>query len=263
MSFPYLDLAIGMSFIFLLLAVTCTTVTEAIAGILTSRGKTLERGIAELLQDTELKDKLYAHPLIQGIESKSGQKSRLPSYISPNKFALALMDILTGPSAANDVAALRAGVSALENPATKQLLTAVLENPKYATDEQRLEARYEAGMNRVSGWYKRTAQIRVYALAVLLTLLMNADSRKMLTTLWKNPTMTAIAEESAKVELRKGKPPGTVSADEKKLLGPGGAKPEREEPMVRLTLVLREARRRRSTRLSSGFFATRLVKQCW
>jgi hypothetical protein len=51
MSFPYLDLAIGMSFIFLLLAVTCTTVTEAIAGILNSRGKMLERGIAELLQD--------------------------------------------------------------------------------------------------------------------------------------------------------------------------------------------------------------------
>jgi hypothetical protein len=86
----------------------------------------------------------------------------LPSYISSNKFALALMDILTRPLVANDVAALRAGVSALENPATKQLLTAVLENPKYATDEQRLEARYEAGMNRVSGWHKRTAQIRVY-----------------------------------------------------------------------------------------------------
>ena len=40
MSFPYLDLAIGMSFIFLLLALTCTTINESIAGIVNSRGYT-------------------------------------------------------------------------------------------------------------------------------------------------------------------------------------------------------------------------------
>jgi hypothetical protein len=74
-------------------------------------------------------------------------------------------------------------------------------------------------MDRVSGWYKRTAQIRVYVLAVLITLIMNADSRKILTTLWNNPAITSIAVESAKVEVGKGRTPEAVSAEEKKLLG--------------------------------------------
>jgi hypothetical protein len=46
MTFPYLDLAIAMCFIFLLLALICTTINETIAGVINSRGKTLEKGVA-------------------------------------------------------------------------------------------------------------------------------------------------------------------------------------------------------------------------
>ena len=63
MPFAYLDLAIAMCFIFLLLALICTTINETIAGIINSRGKTLEKGVAELLQDGGLKDRFYGHPL--------------------------------------------------------------------------------------------------------------------------------------------------------------------------------------------------------
>lgn len=80
-SFQYLDLAIGISFIYLLPALVCSTVNETIAGILNSRGKTLAEGISELLQDPALKDELHAHPLIRGISS--GKNNRLPSYICP------------------------------------------------------------------------------------------------------------------------------------------------------------------------------------
>ena len=207
MSFPYLDLAIGMSFIFLLLALTCTTINETIAGIINSRGKTLEKGVAELLQDRRLKDLVYAHPLIKGIQpGSSGGKGRSPSYIASNKFALALMDILTGPAPASSHDALCQGVAKLADSPTKTVLTAVLNNPKYATDQERLEAWYEQGMGRVSGWYKRTTQVRIYVLAILITLLMNADALKILRTLWSNPTMSAVMIESAKERLQKGRP---------------------------------------------------------
>ena len=56
----------------------------------------------------------------------------------------------------------------------------------------------EQSMNRVSGWYKRTSQIRVFVLAALVTLLMNADSLKMLEKLWSNPTLSAVVVEDAK-----------------------------------------------------------------
>src|ERR1019366_3774221 len=107
-SFPYLDLAIAICFIYLLMALVCSTVNESIAGVFNSRGKTLEKGISALLQDPALKQKLYEHPLIQGI--KQDDDGRLPSYIASNKFALALMDTLTGPAAADNAVALRDGI---------------------------------------------------------------------------------------------------------------------------------------------------------
>ncbi len=204
-SFPYLDLAIGISFIYLLLALMCTTINETIAGILNSRGKTLEKGIADLLQDKQLKAEIYAHPLIKGLQQ--GAKERPPSYIASNKFALALMDILTGPAPASDDKALQAGIEALQSPDTKKLLAAVLQDRSGAGGpQQRIEAWYEEGMNRVSGWYKRGSQVRIFVLAFAVTLLMNADSLRMLRTLWNNPTLSAVLVESAKERLQKGRP---------------------------------------------------------
>jgi hypothetical protein len=194
-SFPYLDLAIAICFIYLLMALVCSTVNESIAGVINSRGKTLEKGISSLLQDPDLKKKFYAHPLIQGI--RQDDDGRLPSYIASNKFALALMDTLTGPAAANDPVALRKGIDSLENTAAKTALSAVLHNPQFTTDQQRLEAWYEQGMGRVTGWYKRTSQIRIYVLAAAVTIFMNADTLKILKTLWNNPTMSAVFVEKA------------------------------------------------------------------
>ncbi|MFZ0912965.1 MAG: hypothetical protein WBQ76_15605 [Candidatus Korobacteraceae bacterium] len=202
-SFAYLDLAIGICFIYLLMALVCSTLNETIAGVINSRGKTLEKGIVSLLHDPALKTKFYAHPLIQGLQDVN---DRLPSYIASNKFALALMDTLTGPAAANDPDALRKGVASLENTAARTALTAVLQNPRFTTDQQRLEAWYEQSMNRVSGWYKRTSQIRIYVLAAAVTLVINADTLKILDTLWNNPTRSALLVEHAKGRLEKGRP---------------------------------------------------------
>jgi hypothetical protein len=204
-SFAYLDLAIGLSFIYLLLALVCSTLNETIAGIINSRGKTLAKGIASLLQDPELERKFFAHPLIRGIGP--AENNRLPSYISSSKFSLTLMDILTGPNAVtNDAGALRVGVEILKSPATRTALKAVLENPKLKDNQQKLELWYEQGMDRVSGWYKRTAQVRIFVLATLVTITLNADSLKMLREMWNNPTVSAVLVENAKDRLQKGRP---------------------------------------------------------
>jgi len=202
-AFPYLDLAIGMSFVYLLMALVCTTVNESLAGILNSRGRTLAKGITELLRDPALKQMVYNHPLVQGVQQ--GKGARLPSYLASQKFALALMDILTGQAAANDPAALRRGIQALTNPETRNVLNAVLaDSPLLLTDQQRIEVWYEEGMNRVSGWYKRTAQIRVFVLAAIVTILLNADTMKMLKVLWYNPTVSALVLENAKSRQQQG-----------------------------------------------------------
>lgn len=48
---PILEVAIGLSFVYLLLALICTTLNETIAGITGRRADVLEEGISSLLGD--------------------------------------------------------------------------------------------------------------------------------------------------------------------------------------------------------------------
>src|SRR5213078_4022790 len=109
MSLPILEVAIGISFVYLLLALICTTVNEMLAGWKKTRARFLDEGIKRLLGDDEaLKKSLYRHPLI-----KSGARSDesvCPSYITNENFATALMDVLSGPNKPlTDVTAVLAG----------------------------------------------------------------------------------------------------------------------------------------------------------
>ena len=52
-----------------------------------------------------------------------------------------------------------------------------------------LEQWFNNGMERVSGWYKRETQFILLILAVLLTIGSNADTLKIVNTLWRDPTV--------------------------------------------------------------------------
>lgn len=125
-----LEVAIGMALVYLLLSLFCTAINEAIAGILGSRAKNLERGIKSLFTDglftkatsganptpaVTLAQAIYDHGLVQGLyKSTEAEKavrwynkigSNLPSYIPSRTFASALLDLIfpdDPPPAATD-----------------------------------------------------------------------------------------------------------------------------------------------------------------
>lgn len=121
-----LEVAIGMAFIYLVLSLFCTAISEGIAGILGSRATNLERGLRALFsegtlpkvdahgvveRDSEgnpmpgksLTDAIYDHGLVQslyqsgagaGISRWWGGGKRLPSYIPARTFGSVLIDLL-------------------------------------------------------------------------------------------------------------------------------------------------------------------------
>ena len=95
-----LEVAIGMIFVYLLLSLICSTINEGIASLINKRGKNLFEGIKNLLNDpkfTGLAQQLYSHGLVDGISQNAAnpvKPNRLPSYMSSNTFALALLDII-------------------------------------------------------------------------------------------------------------------------------------------------------------------------
>lgn len=85
-----LDVALGLVFVYLLLSLLVTIVTEWIAQGTRLRAKTLKAGIEALLADAKYKrvtETLYQHPLLAGLK----QGERDPSYIPGPLFAKAFL----------------------------------------------------------------------------------------------------------------------------------------------------------------------------
>lgn len=182
-----LEVAIGLTFIFLLTSLMMTSLREAIEAVFKTRGEKLRRGFEELLtqqsgalarntgpaarQNTPEQSAaeghgesavraMYQHPLIQGLfrgnyDTAKAQR-RLPSYIPSRNFAVALIDqVLAGRiNAATSTAALPGAATPVEQLrfATERIENAqVREAMLVAIDHSAGEmARVQASME---AWY--------------------------------------------------------------------------------------------------------------
>jgi hypothetical protein len=74
---PILDVAIGLSFVFFLLSVIASAVSEAIAGVFNLRGKTLLAGIKGMIGDVEIAEAVFEHPLVRtnGMKKKPAEET--------------------------------------------------------------------------------------------------------------------------------------------------------------------------------------------
>lgn len=119
---------------------------------------------------------------------------------------------------------LRLGLLAMETiyPNTKKALGALLAGAEeYATEgEQALatarknvETWFNDSMDRLSGWYKRKAQLIAFAIGIVLALLLNVDSINIATSLWREPTLrqAIVANATAYAQQTQTPLPGTES----------------------------------------------------
>lgn len=231
-----LDVAIGLILLYLLLALMVTTAQELVAGMFRLRAKHLFEVIEGMLrgnqdasspeakQATELVQKLYAHPLItnlvnQKLTLKDGKPpllgGGLPSYIPSQTFALALLDVLRGKSAAPAgatalLANARETITKLEDGELKRTLTLLLDDVSVQADSalakledraalatKRVETWFNDRMARASGWYKRNAQFWSFLLAVFVTVGANADTLYVAQRLWSDSHLRSLVVESA------------------------------------------------------------------
>jgi hypothetical protein len=212
-----LEVAIGMAFVYLILSLFCTAINEAIAGILGSRAKNLEKGIKSLFTDgfkapgLTLAQSIYDHGLVQSLYrsteteqpwySKVG--SNLPSYIPARVFSSALCDVLFGgngdTTAPAAVSSMLSKVQELPDSKGKQaILTLVSQAGGDITrTRQAFEAWYNDGMERVAGWYKRKTQIVLFVLGLGIAISLNVDSIMIGRNLWANPALRSYAVAAA------------------------------------------------------------------
>ncbi|BBO68535.1 hypothetical protein DSCA_24650 [Desulfosarcina alkanivorans] len=211
----FLEVAIGISFIYFLLSLVCTTLNEMLSQILGMRAKNLELGLKRILSDERLRTAFYRHPLIRslGRTPAAGQPVR-PSYIPPQTFSMVMMDVVAdqvktaaGPDGSHartdSFDRWRHTVSRLEQEDIKRVLSGFLDVSDRKVEKIRthLEMWFDDVMDRVSGTYKRKTQAILLALALGLCVVVNADTIEIARTLWNAPVIrqgvVAAAEKQA------------------------------------------------------------------
>jgi uncharacterized membrane protein len=131
---------------------------------------------------------VYRHPLIGGLyygkyEQATGRllSRKLPSYIPRGNFAAAVIDLVSRSTRGKDVSTIesvRRGVEGLADSSLRRALSALLaiSGDDLSALQRALEAWYDSAMDRVSGWYKRHAQVMLLILGFAVAFTLNADS---------------------------------------------------------------------------------------
>lgn len=214
-----LDVAIGLVFVYLLLAILCTSANELLSAVMKSRGKLLREGIEQLLSNQPTPgaktnadafvEEFYKHSLIRALI----RGNRHPAYLPSRTFATVVIDTLTknrnGGSERSD---LERGLDSLPDGDVKQSLVALLNIAGSEMDQAHLaiEGWFEDAMDRVTGWYKRKTQIWTVIVALVITLTANADTLSIARRLWQDPVLRGAIVEEAKTRAQKPRPSVTV-----------------------------------------------------
>ncbi|KAA5538539.1 hypothetical protein [Adhaeribacter rhizoryzae] len=216
-----LEVAIGVIFVFLLVSIICSAIRESIEAWLKTRAAFLEHGIRELLHDKNaegLAKSFYEHPLIYSLfaaDYKPGNAnkrpnawtdgSHLPSYIPAKNFALALMDIATRGPATDFVssdpnapvislASIRLNIENIQNPAVQRVLLTAIDAAQGDLNKAQanIEAWYDSGMDRVSGWYKRSTQWVIFWIGLFAAVALNINTITIADYLYHNDVARAV-----------------------------------------------------------------------
>lgn len=215
-----IQVAIGIIFVWVILAVITSQVQDWVASIFTWRASFLEDAVEQMLGNPEVKNKLYNHPLIQGLYTNDGK--RKPAGIPQDKFALVLFEEvinsgITVADAKNTFDNLKKSVSALkakgeDNPMAnfaKSLDTLLIGIEEKADDAThsitearlRVESWFNDSMERLGGAYRRRMQITGLIVGITVAAALNVDTGAIMATLWRDPILRqAVVTQASQVK---------------------------------------------------------------
>ena len=237
---PALDVVIGLTFVYTVLALVCSTVNEAISTGVGLRARYLQKGLLNLLSGSSTTTDagkatitaVYHHPLVQGLirpaepgtevpdptvlPKRWWQKPLFPSYVPSRTFVAALTDIareaegkvseLEGAEADEVEKRMKSAAEGLERSLAaipnKELSEALVSLCRAAENNaasfnRAAERWFDDSMERVSGWYKRRVQLILFGLAVIVVVVLNADTFAAGRVLWRDDAVRSAVVQQA------------------------------------------------------------------
>ena len=186
-----LDVTIGLAVIYLGLSVVASATLEVIANLRRSRAAYLRLALQRMLDGStdsgavahrsDTTNRVLSHPLIANLSQPIGPFSQFlfrakdgPAYLSSERFAEALLDILKTDSGRENI---NAAIDALPHDRLKVALSALRSQSSGDTEfVLRLRSWYDELMERAAGWYKRSAQVSLFAIGLVIAVTFNIDT---------------------------------------------------------------------------------------
>jgi hypothetical protein len=210
MAMTIVELAIGLAFTYLILAIASSAIVEWYAQRYGLRGRQMRRGLLRLVEDRWFYLRIINHPSLAASYRNVPGRPRPPSYVSSESFAMALVDVMIDKASKLDPAS---GLDPTVHPPQDTMIKAakICANAGFATgyavlpliasakseDEARaaIGSWYSATMDRVSGWYKQDTQWRLVVIGLLVAIALNIDSIAITKTLLHSGSVrTALAD---------------------------------------------------------------------
>ena len=233
-----LDVVVGLALVFLTVSVIVSAINETLSTILALRAKGLQEALDSLLGPA-LAEAVVNHPSIPATGSNG---TKLPSYIEPAYFAVALLDevankaqppptvvvspeipptpatattpAIPGTPAKTELApAIDHFRAALNDPAlaavastsVRQALAAFEKHSggDYATLQAQVAGWFDAYMDRFAGVYKRRSHVFAIIIAVFVVGILNVDTIKVYKQLSSQPAYAAALAAKADAVVKK------------------------------------------------------------
>jgi hypothetical protein len=242
-----LNLCISLIFVFLIFAIVVSGIQEWWAQYRGLRGKWLRLGMQRLINDDALFVRVLQHPLVGNLYPDRATRGRPPSYVEPTSFALALAAVmqrraalLTTPAPAGQAltfATLREATVQLaaQKSSTADSVLPILDKAGGDLDAalKGIEAWFTSGMDRVTGWYKASAQRGLFVIGFLVAVIGNVDTIAIYAALNHAPTLSAqIADSASKVVAD-----GHLGSVDTAHLQSGDISPEQAQEVLKLALA--------------------------
>ncbi|MCU0597473.1 MAG: hypothetical protein MUC98_18690 [Desulfobacterota bacterium] len=226
-----LDVLIGLVTVYLVFALACTAIVEALAAWFDVRSKNLNAAMSEFLAG-DIKpgqmfiDAFYNHPLVQSLSK--GKKGR-PSYLPPEIVGQVLESLVLASGTAKT---LTEAVKVLPGDAASNRIKGLVDafakqaGGDFAAFRKEVEAHFDALMDRASGWTKRYSQTAAIVVSAVLVVGANVDTVNIASSLASNPSarekMLEIATQQvaeakdAEGQIAAGKTVGGIALEEAK-----------------------------------------------
>lgn len=289
-GFAAFDVLIGLVTIYLVFALSCTAIVEAISSWMNLRSKNLEAALKEFLDgDLEANksfvDAFYAHPLVNALsKGADGRPSYIPTDIVGRVIQSLLLKNDPDTSLAKAIESLPDVVTAGQGSAVTAQATRVKElfrtfvaqgERDLLTFRKAVETQFDAIMDRASGWVKRRQQTVALIVSAVLVLCANVDTFAIATALYTSPELRDGLIAQAKQLVDKDTAAtaeavdtgGKTEAPAKPLNTSPGTTSKEEKPLAierqKLTEAVDAYNRARTTMMETGLqFGWKSVPSC-